>query len=192
MSENLLPTSKKDILTVTQICRLVFSQPSYLILTVLYVPIVMLLFVIPSNFLSLTNLILSNNIPVLTRIQILIEFIPLFGKAGYGFVQIFLLHVAAVIISVNLSLFTYHLCNQDLSLKRGLEAGSGTVFGVLGASCASCTSTLLPSLLSLIGLSGALSVFPLDGAEFLIAAIIIALLSVYWTAISIRTSRDSD
>lgn len=192
MSENVLPTSKKDIHTVLQVCRIVFSQPSYVILTILCVPIIMLLFVIPGNFSSLIDLILSNNIPVLTRVEILIESIPLFGKAGYGSVQIFLLHVTAIIISVNLSLFTHHLYNQGLSLKRGLEGGIGTIFGVLGASCASCTSTLLPSLLGLLGLSGVLSVLPLEGAEFLIVAIIIALLSVYWTAVSIRTSRDSD
>lgn len=106
---------------------------------------------------------------------------PGLGTA-YTAEQTLLLVTTAALIGGNLTLVTYHLLEHRVSLRGGSGGVGGVVLGTLGAGCASCGSALLVGILSLFGVPGVLAALPLDGLEFALLALVLLILSIYWTA----------
>jgi hypothetical protein len=91
-----------------------------------------------------------------------------------------------ILFGLNASLFTYRIRKYSFpSLTAPLEAGLGSIVGLLAAACPVCGSTLL----SAIGLAGGLSAFPLGGLELKIASFVLMALPVF---ILVREIRNFD
>lgn len=86
----------------------------------------------------------------------------------------------AVLLGVNVGMMVYYLSESRgrMKLADGKMTFAGTIGGMLGVGCASCGSLIL----SMVGLSGAIALFPLRGLEFSIAAVLLLIASMAYTA----------
>lgn len=180
-----LPTRRSDWQLMGRTVRLVLSVPWYAALALVYTVLALSVFVFARNLRILQQVILFGDIPVTARLRILAEMYPGLGTA-YTAEQTLLLVTTAVLVSVNLTLVTYHLLEHRVSLRGGSGGVGGVLLGTLGAGCASCGSALLVGILSLFGASGVLAALPLDGLEFALLALVLLVLSIYWTAEGLR------
>lgn len=180
-----LPTRRRDWQLMSRTVRLVLSIPWYAVLTLIYGVVALSVFVFARNLSILQQIILFGNVPVTARLRILAEMYPGLGTA-YTPEQTLLLVTTAALVGVNLTLVTYHLLEHRVSLRGGSGGVGGVVLGTLGAGCASCGSALLVGILSLFGASGVLAALPLDGLEFTLFALVLLVLSIYWTAEGLR------
>lgn len=183
-----LPTRRRDWGLMGRTVRLVLSIPWYAVLTLVYGLLVLSVFVFARNLTILHQIILFGDIPVTARLQVLASMYPGLGTA-YTAPQVFLLVTTAALIGINLTLVTYHFLEHRVSLRGGSGGVGGVVLGTLGAGCASCGSVLLVGVLSMFGASGLLAALPLDGLEFALVALILLVLSIYWTAEGLRGGR---
>lgn len=181
-----LPKDKRDLRVTFRVCKLVFSSPSYVLLLLIYLPIVMLSLVVPRNFSLIINIVLFGNISVVAKAETLIGLLPVFTGISYSISTGVLLYLTSFVIAVNLALVTYHISNHELSIEQGASSTLGTVLAVLGSGCASCGSVLLTGVLSLFGIGGILKSLPLAGGEVLLLSIAIGTLSMYWIANGLR------
>lgn len=180
-----LPTRRRDWRLMGRTVHLVLSLPKYTLLAVSYALLTLSVFVFARNLDILQQVILSGEIPLTARLQIFVEMFPGIGSA-YTTEQTVLLVTTAALVGVNLTLITYHLLEHRGSLRGGSGSVGGVVLGTLGAGCASCGSALLVGVLSLFGASGVLAALPLDGLEFALLALVLLVLSIYWTAEGLR------
>lgn len=180
-----LPTRRRDWWLMGRTVRLVLSLPKYTVLAVSYALLALSVFVFARNLDILQQVILSGEIPITARLQIFVEMFPGIGSA-YTTEQTILLVTTAALVGVNLTLITYHLLEHRVSLRSGSGSVGGVVLGTLGAGCASCGSALLVGVLSLFGASGVLAALPLEGLEFALLALVLLVLSIYWTAEGLR------
>ena len=180
-----LPTRRRDWWLMGRTVRLVLSLPKYTVLAVSYALLALSVFVFTRNLDILQQVILFGEITITARLQIFAEMFPGIGSA-YTTEQTILLVTTAALVGVNLALTTYHLLEHRVSLRGGSGSVGGVVLGTLGAGCASCGSALLVGVLLLFGASGVLVALPLDGLEFALLALVLLVLSIYWTAEGLR------
>ena len=180
-----LPTRRRDWWLMGRTVCLVLSLPRYAVLAVSFGLLALSVFVFTRNLDILQQVILSSEIPIIARLQILAEMYPGIGTA-YTSEQTILLVTTAALVGINLTFVTYHLLEHRVSVRGGSGSVGGAVLGTLGAGCASCGSALLGGILSLFGASGVLAVLPLDGLEFALLALVLLVLSIYWTAEGLR------
>lgn len=90
--------------------------------------------------------------------------------------------IVALLFGVVLNLMVYRFREAERFRKKAGLAPVGIFAGLLGGMCPGCFAGLFPSVLALFGISVTLGSLPLFGAEFLIVAIVLMLLSVYFLA----------
>ncbi len=165
--------------------RLVLGIPLYTAIAIIAALASLSLFVLSRNIDLLLNVVLSGGLPVQNRLLVLLGQYPGLGNA-YTTGQSAVLLVTAALVGIDISLVTYHLRENTLSMSEGGGGVIGVVLGTLGAGCASCGTAILAGLLSLFGLGGVLTALPLDGLELAFLAIVTLILSIYWISKGMR------
>ena len=75
--------------------------------------------------------------------------------------------------------------NGSLSFRKGASTNAcGAFTGAIACGCPVCTMPLL----GVFGLGGALALFPLQGLELKLAAIIALGISLYYTSKNVKTA----
>jgi hypothetical protein len=94
--------------------------------------------------------------------------------------------VIAVLTGINSSMV---ICRKQMTGSLGFKkspsaSACGAFTGAVASGCPVCTAPLL----GVFGLAGALAVFPLQGLELKMAAIVALAVSVYFTAKNVKTA----
>lgn len=186
MIVNNIPTSKSDIMPSIKICRLVFSTPRYLLFFLFLVPIFPIFLIIPTDYIVLKDIVLFGNESLISRISLLYNILPLTGGSTYSVFTDSMMWILSVSVSANITLLLYHIAEHGFEIGDTAGSTTSTVLSVIGAGCASCGSTILTGLFSIFGISGALTVLPLKGGEFLIIGFFVSVLSIYWISEGLR------
>jgi len=90
----------------------------------------------------------------------------------------------AVLAGINSSMV---ICRKQMTGSLGFKKGAtssacGAFTGAVASGCPVCTMPLL----GVFGLGGALALFPLQGLELKILAIVALAVSLYWTAKNVK------
>lgn len=185
MSGIRLPTSTDDLRLIARTIRLVVTIPAYAVLTLLASVVGLSLFVLSQNVNLVRNVVLNGALPLDARLTVLVNLYPFVGTAFRPMTEV-LLVLAGVLTGINLAMLTYHFKRERVSVKSGSGSVFGMVLGTLGAGCAACGSALIAGVFSLFGAAGALTLLPLEGAEFTILALLMLVFSIYWLADGMR------
>ncbi len=93
----------------------------------------------------------------------------------YNYASIGLSIVTAILFSIAMTMLAYIFANRKKDLKESAPSGVvGTIFGAVASGCPVCGAWLLP----ILGIAGSLAVFPFQGLEIKVLAIILLALSV--------------
>ncbi len=92
--------------------------------------------------------------------------------------------VIAALTGINSSMV---ICRKRMTGSLGFKKGAsssacGAVAGAVASGCPVCTMPLL----AIFGLGGALALFPLQGLEIKMLAIVALVFSLYWTANNVK------
>ncbi len=92
--------------------------------------------------------------------------------------------VIAVLTGINSSMI---ICRKQMTGSLGFKkgAGSSACGAFTGAAASGCPVCTMP-LLGVFGLGGALALFPLQGLELKMLAIVALAVSLYWTAKNVK------
>jgi len=90
----------------------------------------------------------------------------------------------AILTGINTSLIIYRKrMTGSLGFKKGAGSSACSTFtGAIASGCPVCTMPLL----GIFGLGGALALFPLQGLELKAAAIVVLVVSLYYTAKNVK------
>lgn len=180
-----LPTTKDDWLLSVRTVRLVNTSPGYAVLSLVAGVVGLNLFVVSQNIDLFLNVVVSGNLPLNARLSVLVGLYPIIGTA-FTLTESVVLLAVAVLFGVNLSMLTYQLRENRVSVRDGSGSVAGMILGVLGAGCAACGTAVLAGVLSLVGAAGVTTLLPLEGMEFSLLALVLLVLSVYWLADGMR------
>lgn len=94
--------------------------------------------------------------------------------------------VIAGLAGINLSMV---ICRKQMTGSLGFKKGAsssacGAFTGAVASGCPVCTMPIL----GIFGLGGALALFPLQGLELKIPAIVALAVSLYWTAKNVKVA----
>lgn len=176
-----LPTHGRDWRLMALVVRLVLAVPAYAVLAVVLSAVALTLFVLPLNLALVGDVVLGGTYPLATRLEVLFALYPFVGS-DFGPVQGLVLLLTAVLVGVNATVAVYHLRNHAARVREGAGSVAGAVLATLGAGCAACGSALAAGLLALLGVTGALTLLPLEGLEFALLALAVVVLSLHWLA----------
>ncbi len=84
----------------------------------------------------------------------------------------------AFAITINLAIYRYQ--ESKILRKHAGLAPVGAILGLLGGLCPGCFAGLFPAIFAIFGITTTLTIFPLLGAEFLIIALILMTLSIWF------------
>ena len=186
MIRNKIPSKASDIKITLEVCKLVFTIPSYSLLLILLSPILITVLILPSNYSIIRDVVLFGDDSLVSRLVLLYNLFPLANGYTNTLFTDAMIYVVSLTISANITLLIYHLIEHSLNPRDAVGSTTGYLLSVLGAGCASCGTSLLAGLFSLFGLGSILTILPLDGGEFLIFAFLISALSIYWISDGLR------
>lgn len=183
MIRNNTPTKqqiREDLKTTFKVCRLVFTSRLYLGIFLLITPIFLTVLLLPTDHQIILDIVVFGDASLRTRLSVIYNILPLTGGTTYTVFTDVMMYMVSLLVSMNITLLLYHLKEHGLEFQNTAGGTLSSLLGVFGAGCASCGSALLTAVFSVFGISGALTILPLHGGEFLIIAIAVSLLSIIW------------
>lgn len=111
------------------------------------------------------------------------DYIKMYGMS-FTFTTVALGSVIAVLTGINTSMV---VCRKQMTGSLGFKKGTGSSAcgAFTGAAASGCPVCTMP-LLGVFGLGGALALFPLQGLELKMLAIVALAVSLYWTAKNVK------
>lgn len=179
-----LPTRRADWRLMVRTVRLVVTIPRYAALAVLAAAISLTAVSFSLNP-DLAWFALTGPLDPGDRLTIVLELYPFVGTVFPALEGGVLVAVSAL-VGVDVALVAYHFARHGVDVQSSGSGLVGAVLGVLGAGCAACGTVLLAGLFSLVGGSGLLLLFPLEGLEIALLAVVPLSLSVFWIADGMR------
>lgn len=181
------PTGADDWRLMGRTVWEVLSRPRYALLGVLSSVVVLTVFVVSQNQQVVLDIVVfGSGIPLAERVRFTSDLYPFLGPA-YGAAHGGLLVAVAALLGVNVALVGYHVAELGLIAREGVAGGVAFLFGTVGAGCATCGSAVLVGVLSLFGVTGALTILPFEGMEFLGLALVAIVLSIFKLATGIAS-----
>jgi hypothetical protein len=165
--------------------RLVVRIPAYGAVGTLAGAATLTLFVVSQNTDLVWNVVLVGGLPLGSRLTVFASLYP-FAGPDFSLVQAVVLTATAVLVGVDVAMLVYHVREHRVSAPDGAGSLGAVVLGTLGAGCAACGSAVLAAVLSLVGVTGSLTVLPLEGLEFALLALAVVVLSIHWLADGMR------
>lgn len=185
MIKNKIPNIK-DLKTSYKVTKLVLKTPEYSALSVFLIPTFLILLLLPTDYTLIVDIIIFGDQPIPSRLNVLYQILPLTGSYTYSIATDILFYLVSITVSINITLLVYHFKEHDMKITDGTGGTAATIIAVLGSGCASCGSALIVGVFSLFGLSGILTLLPLEGAEFLLLALLITIFSIIWICKGLR------
>lgn len=180
-----LPTSRRDVRLTARTTGRVLRRPRWLLVAAAAATVAVTLFVAFDRPVYLRTVVFGGGLSPLDRVRALLHLLPALVP-GRGLLRAVLLYLTAGAVGANVALLGYHLVHNDVSLSEGSGGLLAVALGTLGAGCAPCGLAVVASGLSLSGVAAGLTVLPLEGAEFLLAALAATGLSIHWLATGLR------
>jgi len=177
-----LPTSADDWRLTASVVLDTVSKPAYAALAAVVAFISLTAFVLPGNVSLVVNVAILGEAPLGRRLSVLVDLYPFLGGAEE--LTAVLVVVVAVLIGLNFSVLLRGYRSSGVASAGG--STTGAVLGFLGAGCAACGSAVLAAVFSASAVAGALAFLPLEGAEFTLLAVVVLLISTFWSAESTR------
>lgn len=173
------PTSVDDWRLMGRTVCKVFTRPLYAGVGVVAAVVTLTAFVVSQNQQVVLDIVVFGSaIPLAERARFLSDLFPFLGPA-YGRFHGGLLVLVAALLGVNVALVGYHVAELGIIARDGVVGGMAFVLGTVGAGCAACGSAVLVGVLSLFGVTGALTVLPFEGMEFLGLALVAIIVSIF-------------
>lgn len=174
-----IPSGSDDVRLVGRTVGTVLSVPLYAIVAAIASIASLLTIVVAQNVALVRDLVVFGPLPIESRLEILVFMLPFVGSGtdpvtGTGMLA------TSLLVGLNLAMLAFHLNEQGLSLVHGSGSLTGIVLGTMGAGCAVCGAAVASAVLGLFGAAGIIAYLPLDGLEFLLAALVFVPLSTYW------------
>lgn len=167
----------------------VFGNLRYGSMAILISLLVFTLAVWMPNIRLIFDILSSNTISVLEKMQFLFSF---YSSIATNFTVVSASYTIAIAILFGISvvLLTYYIKE-----RRAVIAGSGVatgvgglISGVFGIGCATCGTFILTSLLAVFGAGGVLAFLPFGGEEFGFLGVGLLMYSVYMISKKINES----
>lgn len=178
--------SANDLRATYRITCLVLRDPKYLTLWAVFSPIFLLMLLLPTDYDIILDVIITGDESLTDRVRIMYQILPLTGSYTYSVLTDILFYIVSLTVSLNITLIIYHFREHNINLTDSTGGTIATFIAIVGSGCASCGSALIVGIFSLFGLGGLLTFLPLDGAEFLILAIIVTVYSTIWISKGLR------
>lgn len=158
----------------------VFRNKRYL-LAVLFSALFIYLLAILTNKIEFVSYVVKSDIfDFMTRLQLILGSLLSIQTNFTSIYSFILLIVLAVIAGINIAMLVYLLRRQAKATKEAGASFFGIIAGMFGIGCAACGSVVLTSIFGLAFTGSIISFLPLGGLEFMIIAIIIMVISIYY------------
>ncbi len=146
----------------------VFSRPWYLALAAGTAAVVFAFSVLLPNISLVAKVATDSGIPLSQKVRVVGS---LFGSIGTNFTAVSATYTFAIalLLGVNLSLFTFYLRDNRAPHSAAKSASwsvGGLASGLFGIGCAACGTFVLSTLLGVAGAVAVLTHLPFGGAEF--------------------------
>lgn len=161
----------------------------YLALSLLFSIIFILFFSIYNNLTFIIDMLLMKNTSIISKLNILIQTLP-FISLNYTTITSSLVMITSILLGFNISILIYNFKKDPNTSIFSISSLGSLLFGVLGSGCASCGAGILAGIFSLFGISGVLTILPLEGQEIFLISILIVLISLYYQTKDSKCSID--
>lgn len=185
MSSLSLPTDRTDWRVVGRTVRHVLGQPLWLLVACVLTVGIVTVFVVVDAPIYVRTVVLGSDVSVSNRVRALGALFPLVGSSGTPLRGI-LSYMTAAAIGTNLTVLGHHLRHGLVGIGNTSGGLGGVVVGTLGAGCAPCGAAIFAGVASASSVATGLAVLPLQGAEFLLVALLMSVLSLFWIAAGVR------
>lgn len=179
------PTEQRDWRRMARTTRRVLGQPRWLLAAVLASISVLTLFVALDTPTYVWRVVIRGDLSALDRATALWNLYPVPGETAYP-IRDGLLYATAAAVGTNVAVLGHYLFHGEGALRQGGGSVGAIALGTLGAGCAPCGIAIAAGLFSTLGVTAGLAILPLDGAEFLLIALGVTVLSLHWLAEGMR------
>lgn len=160
--------------------KILFSQPFYIFLATLISILLFIVYFVVNNFPVFASIFAISMDPGLLW-KVFTNQVNMIWEVS-GPLNVLAVVAVAVLAGVNISLTVFRVRRAGVLVERRTFLGLLGVFGgSLGAACAACQTALIGLILG----SGGLALFPFKGLEISILAIVILLVSLFYTSKSL-------
>ncbi|MFW0862262.1 MAG: hypothetical protein ACKKL6_01625 [Candidatus Komeilibacteria bacterium] len=168
--------------TILKAGKLVFKNTRYIITGIIFAFLVYMLSVITnkSGFINFT--IKSDMFNFFTRIKLITSSLFSIETNFTSSLSFWVIVLVAIVAGINIAMLVYLLRRQAKATKEAGASFFGIVAGMIGIGCAACGSVILTTLFGLGFTASLISFLPLDGAEFMILALLAMIISVYYVS----------
>jgi len=168
--------------TILKALKMVFRNIRYIITAIIFAFLVYLLSIITnkSGFINFT--IKSDVFNFFTKLKLITSSLFSIETNFTSFLSFWVIILVAGIAGINIAMLVYLLRRQAKATKEAGASFFGIIAGMVGIGCAACGSVILTSLFGLGFTASLISFLPLDGAEFMILAMLALLFSVYFVS----------
>lgn len=160
--------------------KLLFSQPFYLALAILLAVLLFFLYFFLNNISVFTSIFAVSSDPVLLW-RVFANQVGIVWTIGGPF-NVLATGGVSILAGTNLSLTVLRVRKVGGVVGgHGVFATLGSFVGAFGAGCAACQTALI----SVLGISGGLAIFPFQGLEISLLALLLLSVSLYYVSKSL-------
>lgn len=174
-----LPTARTDWWRMARTTRAVLGRPPWLAVAVVASVFTLALFVAFTTPVYVRTVVIGGELSLWGRLRAFGTLFPLTGGSDH-LTRDVLVYLTAGIVGTNVAVLGHHLKRNLVGLREGSGGLAGIALGTLGAGCAPCGMAVFAGSLSTMGLTAGLAALPLQGAEIMVVAFAVAVLSLHW------------
>jgi len=169
------------VVILTAAINLLLHKPAYVILTGILAILLFILYIVINSFSVFTSILAITSDPFILW-KVFVNQVEMIWEIA-GPVNVLAVALVSFLAGLNLSLVVLRTRTTKVFIGRTNVLGFFGIFGgAFGAACSACNTALI----GLLGVSGGLAVFPLQGLEFSILALVLIAFSLYFVSKSMR------
>ncbi len=162
--------------------KLVFKNTRYIVTGAFFALIVYFLSVF-TNKLGFINYTVGSDIfTFFTKVKLIFQSLFSIDTNFTSLFTFWTVILLAIVAGINIAMLVYLLRRQAKANKEAGASFFGVIAGMFGIGCAACGSVILTSIFGLGFTASLISFLPLDGGEFMILALIVMIISVYYVS----------
>ncbi len=162
--------------------KLVFINVRYIVTGAVFALIVYFLSVF-TNKLGFINYTVGSDIfTFFTKVKLIFQSLFSIDTNFTSLFTFWTVVLLAIVSGINIAMLVYLLRRQAKASKEAGASFFGIIAGMFGIGCAACGSVILTSIFGLGFTASLISFLPLDGGEFMILALIVMIISVYYVS----------
>ncbi|MBL7021743.1 hypothetical protein ISR92_00215 [Patescibacteria group bacterium] len=161
---------------------LVFKNTRYILTGIVFALFVYLLSVFTNKAEFIDFTIKSDIFNFATKMKLIFQSLLSIDTNFTSLFTFWTVILLAIVAGINIAMLIYLLRRQAKANKEAGASFFGIVAGMFGIGCAACGSVILTSIFGLGFTASLISFLPLDGGEFMILALIVMIISVYYVS----------